>query len=490
MAAAIVTVVGGIAVAGCTAEPLPAGPPPTVADATIRAALDGEWGWQQQPERLELGVTHTQYSLDPGDPDAARDRGAAVLSNGSAIWQNHHLMGFGTLSPEPSPGEYDWSSLDRRMQLTEETGGRTVLTLCCAPDWMKGGEAGDTDWDLLEDNPLPEHFDAFAALAAQAVQRYPQIERVLVWNELKGFYNQDENRWDYEGYTDLYNRVYTAVKGVRSDVQVGGPYVVLTSLDPGEPDSSDVSGPWGVADQRALDVVEYWLQNNIGADFLAVDGSTTTRQDTAPEQVDEGTQKFADLTRWLRRAQRPADLVGGVLPRPARQRGGRADEPGQHGRDARRRRRVRGVRHLGRPPVGPAGPQPRVRGTVDRQHRGGRRRADPAHVGVAVARAAARRRPGGDRPQRHAPAARVPRRRGPGAPRQPHRRAGHGGRGRRAHPGMGRVGELHAELSAPVGARTDEFRAWPRSSAEDIVAPGVRPAGRTPSWGGSTARSR
>jgi hypothetical protein len=300
VAAAIVTVVGGIAVAGCTAEPLPAGPPPTVADETIRAALDGQWSWQQQPENLELGVTHTQYSLDPGDPDEARDRGAAVLADGSAIWQNHHLMGFGTLSPEPSPGEYDWSSLDRRMQLTEETGGRTVLTLCCAPDWMKGGEAGETDWDLLEDNPLPEHFDAFAALAAQTVQRYPQIERVLVWNELKGFYNQDENRWDYEGYTDLYNRVYTAVKSVRSDVQIGGPYVVLTSLDPGEPDSSDVSGPWGVADQRALDVVEYWLQNNIGADFLAVDGSTTTRQDTAPERVDEGTQKFADLTRWLR----------------------------------------------------------------------------------------------------------------------------------------------------------------------------------------------
>ncbi|OLT09500.1 hypothetical protein BJF78_30530 [Pseudonocardia sp. CNS-139] len=91
------------------------------------------------------------------------------------------------------------------------------------------------------------------------------------------------------------------MKEVRPDVEVGGPYVVLSSLDRGEPDGSeDVRGPWGVADQRALDVVEYWLDHNVGADFLAVDGSTSTRQDTAPDNVTDGADKFADLTRWLR----------------------------------------------------------------------------------------------------------------------------------------------------------------------------------------------
>jgi hypothetical protein len=162
---------------------------------------------------------------------------------------------------------------------------------------MKGGEAGKTDWSQLEDSPTPEHFGDFAALAALAVQRYPQIERVLVWNELKGFYSQEDNRWDYEAYTELYNQVYAAVKAVRPAVQVGGPYVVLTSLDPGTPDSSDVSGPWGVADRRALDVVDHWLQNNIGADF---DASTSTRQGTTPVRPDVGAQKYADLTAWLR----------------------------------------------------------------------------------------------------------------------------------------------------------------------------------------------
>ncbi len=262
--------------------------------------LEGEWIWQQQRNPLELGVTHTQKSLDPDDPEGATARGAEVLADNGGIWQNHHLMGFGTLNPEPSPGQYDWSVLDRRMQLTEETDGGTVLTLCCAPDWMKGGAPGETDWSELETEPEPEFFDDYARLSAVAVQRYPQIDRVLVWNELKGFYNHDENRWDHEGYTDFYNQVYTAVKAVRPDVQIGGPYVVLTSLDPGSEDSSAVRGTWGVADQRALDVVEYWLQNNVGADFLVVDGGTSTRQDTRPEQVDLGAQKFADLTAWIR----------------------------------------------------------------------------------------------------------------------------------------------------------------------------------------------
>jgi hypothetical protein len=275
--------------------------PPSVSEQTLRAIeSDTTFTWTPQDGELELGVTHTQDTLDPEEPAAARRRGMDILSGDSAIWQNVHLMGFGTINPEPAPGEYDWSILDQRMKLAEDTGGRTVLTACCAPDWMKGGAPGETDWSRLEADPLPEHYGDYAKLVAAAVERYPQIERVLVWNELKGFYHDEDNRWDYEGYTDLYNQVYRAVKDVRSDVEVGGPYVVLSSLDPGSPDSSDLRGPWGVADQRALDVVDYWLENNDGADFVAVDASTSTREDTRPTSVTEGAQKYADLGRWLR----------------------------------------------------------------------------------------------------------------------------------------------------------------------------------------------
>jgi hypothetical protein len=283
----------------------PSTPPPPVSEQTLRTIeADGGLIWEQQAAPLQLGVTHTRNSLDDSEYDEARARGTEILADDGTLWQNHHLMGFGTDNPEPAPGEYDWDSLDQRIELTEETRGRAMLTLCCAPDWMKGGTAGETDWNTLEDNPLPEFYDDYARLAAAAVERYPQVERVMVWNELKGFYNHAANRWDYEGYTEFYNQVYTAVKNVRPDIQVGGPYVVLTSLDPGSPDASDVSGPWGVVDQRALDVVDYWLARSVGADFLVVDGSTSTRQDTTPSPLD-GAQKFADLTRWL---QQRSDL--------------------------------------------------------------------------------------------------------------------------------------------------------------------------------------
>jgi Glycosyl hydrolases family 39. len=297
---AVVLAALAVALVACSGPEAPGAP--TVSDETIKAIqLDGQWNWQKQDRRLELGVTHTEDSLDPEEPDNAQERGTKVLSNSSAIWQNHHLMGFGTLNPEPAAGEYEWESLDRRMQLTEDTGDRAVLTLCCAPDWMKGGAPGETDWSRLEEAPKPENFDDFAALAAAAVLRYPQVERVLVWNELKGFYRTDENRWNYEGYTELYNKVYKAVKDVRPDVQVGGPYAVLTSLDPGSPDASEVSGPWGVADQRALDILDYWLANNVGADFIAVDGATGTRQGTIATPADMSAQKYADLTTWIRK---------------------------------------------------------------------------------------------------------------------------------------------------------------------------------------------
>jgi hypothetical protein len=137
------------------------------------------------------------------------------------------------------------------------------------------------------------------------VKRYPQVERVMVWNELKGFWDDSQGRWDYEGYTELYNQVYRAVKDVRSDVQVGGPYVVLISLEPGTQDASTVTGPWGAADQRTLDVIDYWLQNNAGADFLAVDASTGIRNDEGIPSPVAGAQKYADLARWL---QQRSDL--------------------------------------------------------------------------------------------------------------------------------------------------------------------------------------
>jgi hypothetical protein len=248
---------------------------------------------------LVFGVTHGRSSADDWNAAPAVRRATGLLGEVAGV-QNQHLMGWGALNPEPSRDRYDFSSLDSRIDMITGMGAEPVLTLCCAPDWMKGGEPGTTDWSQLEKAPSPEHYDDFAALAAVAAQRYPQVRRFIVWNELKGFYDEASNNWDSVHYTELYNKVYTAVKAVRPDAQLGGPYVVFDSWSSRDSsDPSDVSGPWGVLDQRPLDALDYWLEHAVGADFIAVDASTATRDRGLITTDFQANDKLAAITRWI-----------------------------------------------------------------------------------------------------------------------------------------------------------------------------------------------
>src|SRR5208337_3400541 len=107
------------------------------------------------------------------------------------------------------------------------------------------------------------------------------------------------NSWDYKntpgntngynaqhGNTYMYNQVYQTLTNVAgtlgiaaSNLYIGGPYVVMDSGSaPGVMSNpSDVKGPWGVLDQRDLDVIGYWLTNNVGAGFVCVDGGSDNR---------------------------------------------------------------------------------------------------------------------------------------------------------------------------------------------------------------------
>nr|WP_079194618.1 xylan 1,4-beta-xylosidase [Streptomyces sp. CB02923] len=245
------------------------------------------------------GFTHTEYSADRGNKAATRSAGR--LLSADPMPQNQHIMGWGAQNPEPSPGTYDFKELDSRVDLMRRTGGTPVLTLCCAPDWMKGGKAGETDWSALEKAPSPEHYADFAALVGTIARRYPDIRHFIVWNEFKGFFDESRNRWDQEGYTRLYNMVYRELKKADKDNQVGGPYAVMDSHPPGDDTyASDVKGPWGSLDQRTVDAVEYWNAHKAGADFVVVDGSSYTKDDRYVPDAFAATRKFADTGRWLR----------------------------------------------------------------------------------------------------------------------------------------------------------------------------------------------
>ncbi|MFD7336143.1 xylan 1,4-beta-xylosidase [Streptomyces violascens] len=263
----------------------------------------GRTGASNTDPALGWGFTHTQYSADTGDDDAVQR--ARDLLSAQGLPQDQAIMGWGAGNPEPSPGTYDFSDLDRRVKYIRSTGGTPVITLCCAPDWMKGGRAGasKTDWSVkaLESAPLPTHYKDFAALAAKVAQRYPDVRHFIVWNELKGFYNDTAQRWNYEGYTQLYNQVYDALKRVNKDNLVGGPYLVMDSYGPQDQSyASALKGPWGSVDQRVLDAFTYWNKHKKGADFVVVDGASFTRTNQMSPNAFGATDKLTAVTEWVR----------------------------------------------------------------------------------------------------------------------------------------------------------------------------------------------
>lgn len=287
---------------------VPAGAPDRVTVAVDRSR-------PERISRLSLGITHTQGGLDRGGDPGAIARGKKLFAAASR-YQNVHIMGWGTGNPNPAPNVYDWESLDRRMAMVRSLSGAIpVITLCAAPDWMKGGEPGTTDWSKIEAAPLPGHYVDFAALAAMVARRYPDVRHFQVWNEFKGFWKASINNWDYESYTRMYNRVYDALKSVRPDIRVGGPYLVVEG-------TGSERGDWATEKPiraRQWQVLDYWLRNKKGAEFLCLDRGIVTFQDRSaytPEEILRLTPYFADIARQIRaRTDLPiwwSEFYGGI----------------------------------------------------------------------------------------------------------------------------------------------------------------------------------
>ncbi|MFJ4526436.1 xylan 1,4-beta-xylosidase [Streptomyces sp. NPDC088810] len=302
--ALVVTLVGTLpGGGGSTAGTSPDGDKVHGTPATLPARPEPYVGW---------GFTHTRYSADEGS-GAAVGRVERLLARGGGLPQDQAIMGWGADNPEPVKGRYDFGALDRRIDFVRGSGGTPVITLCCSPDWMKGGRAGagNTDWSqaALETAPTPDHYQDFADLAATVARRYPDVRHFIVWNEFKGFWNNARGRWDHEGYTAMYNLVYTALKKVDKDIMVGGPYLGMDSLDPRDEKASDVlKGPWGAVDQRVLDAFAYWNRHKAGADFVVVDGSSYTDEEKLLPDEFAATGKFTAVGEWVRRQTRDLPL--------------------------------------------------------------------------------------------------------------------------------------------------------------------------------------
>jgi hypothetical protein len=198
-----------------------------------------------------------------------------LLANGVG-YTNVFIYGWGTDNPMPAKGEYDWSSLDERVGYMRNTKTTMMISLCCAPDWMKSHSNINTA-------PNPDNLPDFAELAKQVAARYKDVKYFQVWNELKGFRN------DPTRYMQMYNLVYDAVKSVRPDAIIGGPYIAM--------------GPGNIPNS----VVSQWLNTKHSGELVVVDGGFDSTSATA----DFTTAKFyTDFGTWLR--QQPNG--GATLP--------------------------------------------------------------------------------------------------------------------------------------------------------------------------------
>jgi hypothetical protein len=260
---------------------------------------------------FQVGDDYTQNSHLPadvgGNPKAVAS--AKSLLTSMDTFQNVALMGWGSDDPEPSPGVYNLASLDSEVDVMGATvpASQRMITLCSAPGWMKVGGVSQ-EWNM-EAAVAPSHFQDFAKLAALVSERYdgkhrnangqllPKVDYFDVWNEMKGFWNSSANTWDYQNYTTMYNDVYRAIKAVRPDALIGGPYAPVgasTAATTSHP--SSVRGTFGVVDQRALNVLAYWLQHKVGGQFVSMDGG--------PAVTDENGFAsggyFSAVVKWLR----------------------------------------------------------------------------------------------------------------------------------------------------------------------------------------------
>ncbi len=290
--------------------------------------------------QFSSGFSHIDTSLDvqQGNNPVAINSVKTLLKQ-AMPYQDTPIMAWGAPDPWPDPSQPEptnWSYLDSRLQLIQETGGIPVITLSEAPWWMKGElqPNGSTrvltqadEWSDIAYNSriLDNKMGAWLHLVQRVAERYMappyNVRYFQVWNELKGYYNPISNAYDYttsagdfsgpnaeHGYTYMYNQVYDRLMLVAKaqniptqSIKVGGPYVVMdTWSSPNQSQLSNITKAYGTFDQRSLDVVLYWLQHKNGAGFITLDGSNSNRDIESHADPFTAAEKFADMTQWLR----------------------------------------------------------------------------------------------------------------------------------------------------------------------------------------------
>jgi hypothetical protein len=113
---------------------------------------------------------------------------------------------------ETAKGTFDWEGADAVLEELDTAGIDAVVTLYGTPKWANGGKGP---------NVAPTRGADFAAFAAAAADRYPDVHRWTIWNE------PNQRRWlstasPAQYVTRLLNPAYVAIHGASSSSEVAG----------------------------------------------------------------------------------------------------------------------------------------------------------------------------------------------------------------------------------------------------------------------------
>ena len=176
----VAVVASGLVAASLGVPPANAAPP----DEEIgpQLLLEGLQRFQQN--------VNTQRSLSVA-PQVGWDAGLEDLKPPSAPWYRLWDKKVAWRDINPSPGVFDWSELDRRIELVESWGGRPLLVLGLTPQWAAlDPQAGDPRWGAGSAS-LPADYGDWAAYLTAVSSRYgDRIGAYEMWNEanLKTFW--------------------------------------------------------------------------------------------------------------------------------------------------------------------------------------------------------------------------------------------------------------------------------------------------------------
>lgn len=198
------------------------------------------------------------------------------------------------------------------------TGSKLMMQAYGIPGWQAGLGLGNDFTPVSPDTT--GHEDAFAADCALYATRFngtggfPLLQYMPVWNEMKGMDAGGFNSTERTKYIRIYNKVWTAVKAVRPDMLIGGPYVKWYSYGAttsGNPSSDNgltgCSYTGGVIHNHVLDLHYEFERDAIGYDFIATDvwtgndnHSTTYNIHTGVTQHQQMLSKFDVVTARMR----------------------------------------------------------------------------------------------------------------------------------------------------------------------------------------------